>query len=106
MIGILEKLNCPDSLMFIPALSSIDIHVIMQPDNCCSRFSIHEGALTGWAAFSNSNKRCSMLFLSGLFVGVIVGFLIAGLCNIAAEREEMYNERRSASLETKIEEVA
>ena len=47
-----------------------------------------------------------MLFPAGVFAGVIIGFLISGLCNAAAKREDMCIEPRSVSLEMKLEEVA
>jgi hypothetical protein len=46
-----------------------------------------------------------MWFLAGLFAGVILGFLLAGLCNIAAHTDDGCIARCS-DLERKIEEVA
>jgi hypothetical protein len=47
-----------------------------------------------------------MLFLAGLFVGFFFGFFAAGLCNIAAKKEEIHIERRSHPLRRKIKRAA
>ncbi len=46
-----------------------------------------------------------MWFLAWLFAGVILGFFLAGLCNIAAKTEER-NSERCSNLERKIESAA
>jgi hypothetical protein len=46
-----------------------------------------------------------MWFLAWLSGGVIVGFLLAGLCNISAKCDETYLES-SSDLERRIENVA
>ncbi|MGA2402505.1 MAG: hypothetical protein ABSG91_12505 [Syntrophobacteraceae bacterium] len=53
--------------------------------------------------FDNSKNGGSMLFLAGLFAGVILGFFVAGLCSITAKREKLHIERCPASLQRKIE---
>jgi hypothetical protein len=46
-----------------------------------------------------------MWFLAGLFTGVVLGFFLAGLCNIAAITDERYF-KRCDSLEVGIKDVA
>jgi hypothetical protein len=55
---------------------------------------------------ARGRKGCPMWFLAGLFAGVVLGFIIAGLCNIATNREERYIERCSDYLEREIENIA
>jgi hypothetical protein len=47
-----------------------------------------------------------MWFLAWLCAGVILGFFLAGLCNIASKGDEGYLESCADSLEGKIETVA
>ena len=47
-----------------------------------------------------------MWFQAGLFTGVVLGFFIAALCNIAAKTDERYFERCSDSSEVEIKDVA
>ncbi len=47
-----------------------------------------------------------MLFLAGLFAGVVLGFFIAGLCHIAAKKEEGHIEHISPPLANNIGKVA
>ncbi len=47
-----------------------------------------------------------MWFAAWLFAGVIIGFFIAGLCNIAAKTEGNCLTSCSDSLERKIENIA
>jgi hypothetical protein len=46
-----------------------------------------------------------MWFFAGLFVGGILGFFLAGLCNIAA-KTEVKDIERCSDLERKIKKVA
>ena len=47
-----------------------------------------------------------MLFLAGFCVGVVLGFLVAALCNVAAKREDTCAEYRSVPLQGKVKDVA
>jgi hypothetical protein len=52
---------------------------------------------------ARGGKGCSMWFLTGLFAGVVLGFFVAGLCNIAAKKEARCIEHCSDYLKREID---